>query len=73
MDGIKIKKSWNWLSEDEKKIASHIAMQIPISCDDVAHIFLMHCNSDIDATIGYIAKRYGFVVDKNKNLDKEQI
>lgn len=58
--------SWSKLSGSDKKIVNSIAMQIPISCDDVAHIFLMHCNSDIDATIVYIAKRYGFVVDKIK-------
>lgn len=61
----KLYPSWNKLSEDDKKIVSNIAMQIPISCEDVATIFLLHGGSNVEATIEYIEKQYGFVIDRN--------
>lgn len=57
--------SWSKLSESDKKIVNSIAMQIPISCEDVAKIFISYGGSNVDATIDYIKRQYGFVVDKN--------
>ena len=54
---------WNSLSDKEKEIVNSIAMQIPISCEDVATIFVIHGKSDRQKTIIYIYKQYGFVVN----------
>ena len=54
---------WNSLSDKEKEIVNSIAMQIPISCEDVAVMFLVHCDSDRQRTANYIYQRYGFVVN----------
>lgn len=54
---------WNQLTDEEKKIVDNIAMQIPISCEDVAHIFIRHGNSDKQKTINYIYKIYGFDIE----------
>lgn len=55
--------SWNRLSEEEKEIVNSIAMQIPISCADVAIIFMLYCDSDRQRTVDYIYQQYGFVVE----------
>ena len=54
---------WNSLSDKEKEIVNSIAIQIPIMCEDVAAIFLIHGNSDRQKTINYIYQQYGFVVN----------
>lgn len=54
---------WNSLSDKEKEIVNSIAIQIPISCEDVATIFLIQGHSDRQKTINYIYKQYGFIVD----------
>ncbi len=58
---------WNSLSVEEKRIVNNIAMQIPISCEDVATIFLIHGNSDTQKTIDYIKAQYGFKVTLFRN------
>lgn len=54
---------WSSLSDDEKEIVNSIAMQIPISCEEVAVIFIHHGMSDKQKTIEYIYRQYGFLVD----------
>lgn len=54
---------WSSLSDNEKEIVNSIAMQIPISCEEVAAIFIHHGMSDKQKTIEYIYRQYGFVVD----------
>lgn len=58
----KLYPSWNKLSENGKEIVNSIAMQIPISCEDVATIFITHGCLDKQKTIEYIYKQYGFIV-----------
>lgn len=59
----KLYPSWNRLTEEEKEIVNSIAMQIPISCEDVATIFILHGDSDKQKTIEYIYLQYGFVIE----------
>ena len=54
---------WNRLSVKEKEIVNSIAMQLPISCEDVAIMFLTYCDSDRQRTANYIYQKYGFIVD----------
>lgn len=54
---------WNSLSEKEKIVVSDIASQIPMNCESVATIFLIHGASDRNLTIDYIKMQYGFVVN----------
>ena len=49
--------------ENEKTIVSDIASQIPMNCESVATIFLIHGASDRNLTIDYIKTQYGFVVN----------
>lgn len=53
---------WSSLSDKEKEIVDGIAMQIPIRCEDVATIFLLHGRADRQKTIDYIKRQYGFTV-----------
>ena len=53
---------WNSLTEEQKVLVNDIAMQIPISCEDVATIFITHGCLDRQKTIEYIYKQYGFVI-----------
>lgn len=53
---------WNSLSYKEKEIVNSIAMQLHISCESVAKIFLLHGSADKKKTIEYIYKQYGLVV-----------
>lgn len=53
---------WNGLTEEEKRIVNNIAMQTPISCEDVAKIFILHGDSDEQKTINYIDQQYGFII-----------
>lgn len=53
---------WSSLSYGQKEIVNGIAMQLPISCEDVAKIFI-YCDSDRQKTIDYLRQQYGFVVE----------
>lgn len=50
------------LTEQEKRIVINIAMQIPLSCEDVATIFI-HEDSNRKKTVDYIYKNYRFIVN----------
>lgn len=53
---------WNSLIENEKQIVEDIAMQLPISCEDVAHIFVINDGSIIK-TLDYLKREYSFSVN----------
>ena len=53
---------WNSITEKEKQIVEDIAMQLPISCEDVAHIFVINDGSIIK-TLDYLKREYSFDVD----------
>ena len=53
---------WNSLTEKEKQIVEDIAMQLPISCEDVSHIFVINDGSIIK-TLDYLKREYSFDVD----------
>ena len=55
--------NWYRLSDEEKEIVNNIAMQIPISCEDVAIIFILFCDSDRKRTVDYIYQQYGFIIE----------
>ena len=59
----KVYPFWNDLTDEQQEIVNSIAMQIPISCEDVAHIFIRHGGLDRQQTINYIYRQYGYVVD----------
>ena len=52
---------WSKLSSEQKEIVNNIAMQIPISCEDVAAIFTFY-NSDRQEVIKYFKKKYGYII-----------
>lgn len=54
--------SWNMLTDEQKQIVNSIAMQIPVSCENVATIFISH-GQDRQKTIDCIRELYGYVVD----------
>ena len=54
---------WNGLSEKEKEIVSSISRKIPIGCESVAKIFVIYGGSDKQATMDYLRKKYGFVME----------
>ena len=63
--------NWNRLTDEQKEIVNNIAMQIPISCEDVAAIFRLHGNSDEQKTIDYIYRQYGFLANKKVGAGNE--
>lgn len=54
--------SWYGLTDDEKEIVKCIAIQLPISCEEVARIFTI-LGGDMKQIREYIYLHYGFVVD----------
>jgi hypothetical protein len=54
---------WNCLTDEEKEIVNNIAIQIPISCENVAEIFILHGTLDKQKTIDYIYKQYRFIIE----------
>ena len=58
---------WYSLSNKEKEIVNSIAIQIPISCEDVAIIFLLH-GEDRQKTVDCIYQKYGFIVNQQRRM-----
>ena len=56
---MKLYPFWNSLSEKEKETVSYIASRYPISCEDVATIFVMHGRSNKQTIIDYIKSSMG--------------
>ena len=50
------------LPDKEREIVNSIAMQIPISCETVARIYLIYGGSDRQKTLDFILKEYGFTL-----------
>lgn len=54
---------WNTLTEKEKEIVKSIAIQIPLSCETVATIFVLQAGSDRQKTIDYLYEQYGYFIE----------
>ena len=51
------------LSDEEKEFVNGIAMQLPISCEDVARIFVIRGNGNKEITKRFLYTEYGFIVE----------
>lgn len=51
------------LSDEEKEFVNGIAMQLPISCEDVAKIFIIRGNGNKEITKRFLYTEYGFIIE----------